>query len=441
MNKLYNIGTFFLILIASHNIVGAEESHVTVVTLEQCFEYAKEHNFNLRKNRIEKERSSWSVLSARAKYAFNLNTSAIQDIENDSRSYSVSLDKTFPMDLNVKATVTKSDLSNEGTASISISKVIIGDGTLESSNQSIQDAIINELVAQNNIEQDERDLRLTIVRAYYRVIRNAQTLSIQKRQLKRSHDNKDRAVERDRLLDIATSDIQVAESEDRVIRAEQDLATSRDALKRSMGMPLEEVLHIASEFSFQLQDFDQKTDWEYTQVNHVDFLNYHLNLKIIERDLRIQKTQLLPQVSLEYDLSQGSTNEFDFKEDLTSSVGLSLSWTFGNMADTSAYQRALLRYEISQVDFEDIYQRKLLELRNLSRDREVLTRSLEIAQRRLAFQERSTALYADRYQNGEIDILEFIRNQDALENTRIDLLRQKIRYIEKVAEYNLAIGK
>ncbi len=448
MNRIMLRITCILLLLSSLNGVENEAIPKTptvetkkVFSVADCIAYGVTNNVDVRKSRIAMQKAEWQVISQKAKYAFQLNSSITQDIEEDTKSYNVNLNRTLPMDFNVRVGVTKNETGNEGTASLRISKVILGGGTLAESNREIQNSLIDELTTQNGHYQRIRQLKLQVVRAYYRVVRSKQTLDIQRRQLDRAKQNKVRAVERDRLLDIANADIQVSENEDRVLQAELDITSAKDNLKRVIGMRIDKVIDVSGEFSITITKNNLIKDWEFAQKNHVDFVNYYLDLKKIERDIKIERSQLLPTVTLDYNASQASNETYDFEQDVNSSIGLSLSWTFGAARDRSTYHRALLDKQSADIDLFDITQRKLLELRNLDRDINELIQRIGIAEARLKLQERSTALYADRWQNGEIDILEFIRNQDALENSRVSLLQLKIQYIEKLEEYNFAIGR
>ena len=50
-------------------------------------------------------------------------------------------------------------------------------------------------------------------------------------------------------------------------------------------------------------------------------------------------------------------------------------------------------------------------------------------------------LYDDRWQNGEIDILEFIRSQNDLESSRIQLINLQTTYMELLGEYDFTVGR
>ena len=444
MNKSICILTLITVITACVYAEEAAEnaaSNQKVYSIEECVAYAVEHRPDIRRSRIAMQRAEWRVLTQKAKYAFDLSATNTRDIDDETDSQSLTLNRTFPMDLDVRATVSQSDTGNEGTASLRISKVILGGGSLDESNKGIQDSLISELTTQNEHFQKIQQLNLQITRAYYRVVRSKQTLTIQLRQLESSKTNRERAVERDRLLDIANADIQVSENEERVLQAKLGIESSRDNLKKEIGMPIYDEITVSDEFEIILAKHNLADDWEFAQANHVDFVNFDLELKKIERDIGIERSQLLPTVSVDYNVSRDSADSFDLEGDIESSVGVTLSWQFGAVEDRSAYHQAILSKQESDIEFYDLTQRKMLELRNLDRELVESMQRIHLAEERLKLQERSTALYADRWENGEIDILEYIRNQDALENSRVNLLRLNIEYIEKLAEYRFAVGR
>ena len=60
---------------------------------------------------------------------------------------------------------------------------------------------------------------------------------------------------------------------------------------------------------------------------------------------------------------------------------------------------------------------------------------------RVALEAHRVALYADRWENGEIDILEYIRSQNDLENNKIQLINHKTTYMELLSEYRFESGR
>jgi outer membrane protein TolC len=66
--------------------------------------------------------------------------------------------------------------------------------------------------------------------------------------------------------------------------------------------------------------------------------------------------------------------------------------------------------------------------------------SIDLQVDQVALREQQVELYKDRWNEGEIDILEVVRNENNLENSRVDLVNRKIRYMELLAEYEFERG-
>ena len=76
------------------------------------------------------------------------------------------------------------------------------------------------------------------------------------------------------------------------------------------------------------------------------------------------------------------------------------------------------------------------------------TRQLDEYQKAVKLQEfkcdllkRKEELYRDRWENGEIDILELVRTQTDLEDSLVDLIGRKVSYMELLANYHYLIGR
>ncbi len=68
-------------------------------------------------------------------------------------------------------------------------------------------------------------------------------------------------------------------------------------------------------------------------------------------------------------------------------------------------------------------------------------KSVELGRQRVKVLERQLILYQDRWENGEINILEYVRSQNDLENAKVQLVTQQARYMELRAEYDFLTGR
>jgi len=112
-----------------------------------------------------------------------------------------------------------------------------------------------------------------------------------------------------------------------------------------------------------------------------------------------------------------------------------VSWPLGARADRAHYQQAKNRLEDHRQEMYRTLQAREQTVRRLSRRLQEAKTSVSLQQERVALGERQLELFTDRWENGEIDILELIRSQNDLENDKVQLVNQKTEYMELLAEF------
>ena len=50
-------------------------------------------------------------------------------------------------------------------------------------------------------------------------------------------------------------------------------------------------------------------------------------------------------------------------------------------------------------------------------------------------------IYQDRWENGEIDIVEYIRSQNSVEDARVTLINDQMTYLDVLARYHNLTGR
>ena len=105
-------------------------------------------------------------------------------------------------------------------------------------------------------------------------------------------------------------------------------------------------------------------------------------------------------------LSQASDDGFGGFNRNSESLGLNLSWPI--MERVSAGQRDMLKQElrIEEIDLVGTEQQKIKTMRRLYRILEEQRLSISLQEGQLKLKERQVELYKDRWNEGEIDILE-----------------------------------
>ena len=434
--------------------VSAPRATAEPMSLPGCIDYALNHSRELKTKEIAEENQKLVTLTKRAKFAFNLDTEASSDQDGDT-SASVTLEKEVVGGVDLSSTYKTTRESGDDddettdTFSLRISKVILGGGSIRESRLDIDNSLIDEVIRLNELGKFRRELRHKVTKAYYGVIRNTQTLKVWDLRLARAKKNLEHAVERENPLDIATARIQVPENEASKLSAERKIESSLDGLKELMGMDITNKLAIRQEFDFATEKVSVTNDTVFSLRNHEDLLNSRLERKKLENEAHVKGAKVWPKVSLWGDASTtvaDSTDDADAEteeddDDVDYSAGLSLSWEIMSPTAKATHTKLLNDIRSKALATRTLEEQKSKEIRDLGRRLDEALRLVRLQEEKMKINTRRVELYSDRWKNGEIDILEYIRSQNDLENTRIQLITQKTAYMDLLSEYKFAVGR
>ena len=205
-----------------------------------CIRHAHEHSRELKKLTLEQRSQELNTLIQKAKFDPSLETSVKQGTESETTSGSLGLKKPFVGGIETSAKATfedgKEETAEDGTTttadkaslSVTVSKIILGGGSIRESRLDIDNSLIDEVIKLNAVNRLRRKLVLDIKRNYHRIIRGHQTLRIRELRLERAKKNLEHAVERENPLDIANAQLQVPDNESAVLQAKREIDSSVD---------------------------------------------------------------------------------------------------------------------------------------------------------------------------------------------------------------------
>ncbi|MCK5850715.1 MAG: TolC family protein [Kiritimatiellae bacterium] len=421
------------------------------MTLSSCIDYGLQHSRELRIKQVALENQELSTLIKRAEFAFQLSAESSQD-DDDNLASSFSIKKKVVGGIDLSSTYKVKDYdadteSNTESISVRISKVILGGGSIKESRLGINNSLIDEIVRLNELNKYRRELKFRIKRSYYSLIRNNQTLKIWDMRLARSKTNLEHALEREDPLDIATARIEIPENEASLLSAKRQIESSLDSLKELIGMDVIAKIEVDQGFKYKELTRNLTNDIAFCFANHEDVLNVRLDRKKLENSRSVARSRVWPKLSvwgsavrlLSDTEAEAADDDMDDEDDF--SAGLSLYWEFGSPTTRAVHKKLSNDLTVKGLNIRTTEQGKVKEVRDLARRLDEATRLVQIKEQKMALTKRRVELYADRWKNGEIDILEYIRSQNDLENTRISLINQKTTYMELVGEYMFNIGK
>jgi len=421
--------------------------------LSRCIDYALQHSRELKTKEIAEENQKLTTLAKRARFAFKLESEA-SDSEGDT-SASLTLKKEIVGGVDVSSTykTTRESGYDEDevtdTFSVRISKVILGGGSVRESRLDIDNSLVDELIRLNELGKSRRELRHKVTKAYYDVVRNTRTLKVWDLRLERAKKNLEHAIERENPLDIATARIQVPENEASRLSAKRRIESSLDGLKELMGMDVTNKLAVDLDFEFDTEEINVTNDTVFCFRNHEDLLNSRLERRKLENQARVQGAKVWPKVSLwggagttiEDAADEGNAADEEKDDDTDYSAGLSLSWEIGSRTTRATHEKLLNNIRSRAITTRTLEQQKSKEIRDVGRRLDEALLLVRLQEQKLKINARRVELYSDRWKNGEIDILEYIRSQNELENTRIQLITQRTAYMDLLSQYRFIIGR
>ncbi|MBR0459926.1 MAG: TolC family protein [Victivallales bacterium] len=415
-------------------------------SLQKCIEYGLEHSPSLDNSEITVHVRKLETVIQEAAFAFKLTASDSQSAQAGENNLNVTLAKELQNGFSVRTWVTSNRENGKGvtsnTLAAQLSKTILGGGSALETRYPLESAILDELAALNTYHRARRKLAQDIKIAYYGIISAQQSLLVKQRALENAKRTLAMTREREKPLDIITAEIRIPDNELSVNTAQRTIKNGLDNLKRLMGMPLDEPFDITGDFDFQLQNFDLEQDLVWARDNLETFLNNRLSRRKLEWQVRIREDRRFPTVSLNathYQHGDGDGFNTHGKDEQVFSVNL--SWALGRKAELAQLAIARENLAVNQNDYFSLNQDLVTELTNYHRRIQEAAAAVEYREQLCKLQQRKQELYSDRWENGEIDILELVRAQTDLEDALVALVNQKISYLELVANYLYTVGR
>jgi len=426
--------TLFLLLLPT----AAQE--VEPFSLIELQEFAETFSPNLAQQRLAYSNLVESVTIAKTKYdpVFQLRR-GWQETDDPERTTG-NINQTLPADLNLRLTARNETRNEEDITNLAVnlSKTILGGGSFLESRLPIERAWIREAREANRLSLDQRNLRLTVAQRYYSVVRNILTLRLRKLQLERAKQNLEHAIAKEDPLDIATAELRIPESELDVLRVERFIESSTLELAETIGYPVDQPLTASTNLVYEVRPFALEKDLTFALSNHESILNAQLTLKLNRLEAKAARRKNLPEVRVEASYEESDGGGEDTSE---TRAELVVEWPWldrRDRAETRQRQNDVKNAEIGVFETEQTIRKNIATTAAQLLEAE---QAVELERQRVKALERQLVLYQDRWENGEINILEYVRSQNDFENAKVQLVSQQARYMELRAEYDFLIGR
>ena len=437
------------------------------ITIERALDIAEENNPSMKTQKLSLERSQLLLDAQRAlmKSQFSLNLNP----------FSFSRQRSF--ENRISQWYTNQSLSTEGTFRVS-QPILLTNGEISlvntfgwQDNKSTIDgetnsnrAFRNNLYLQftqpifqpNKQKMDLKELELnyensrisyalqrlrteqSITSQFYAVHMNQENLNINRSELENARKNFEVMEMRVKAglsaeSELFQAEINLTSAQSNVEQAIVNFENSKDALKQTLGMPLDEIIEVEAIITVNPVSINMEDAIDYGLRSRMEIRQRENSISQSEMDLINIKAQ--NQMSGNVSMSIGITGNDEKFSDLYANptqnprVSLSLSVPIFDWGARKARIRAQqtqltianLNYEEIKVDIELAIRQSYRRLANLSTQ-------IEIAEKRVENSQRTYDLNNVKYNNGDINGLEISQYQSQLSSNKSQLLQSQINY-------------
>lgn len=319
------IKTFlFICILCCVGSLMAQTNSTNSWTLEQCIQYALEHNLTIKQAVLDVNNAEINLKQSKREYLPSVSAGASQSFSNGS----------------VIDPITSDFVSRQvSSSSFDVNAGMTLFNGFKTQNQIKQNKLLTE---QNklNLEKVENNIRLAILEAYLQVMYAEEGITIAQNSL----NSYEKQLEKSKglfeaksitLKDLTEVQSQVANAQYDLISTKKNKALQLLTLKQLLELPAESSFSVVNETqSFSLNNIaipDKNLVYQYALQTLPEIKSGDLNIQVLEQTIKISKSSYYPSLSLSAGVGTGYTNSqtMIFKDQLTGNlnqrIGLSLS--------------------------------------------------------------------------------------------------------------------
>lgn len=307
----------------------------------------------------------------------------------------------------------KGGYGNDSTIRVSLSQPLLRDAGYETSHNQLTQAERNVVYAIRDFELFREDFTIEVTRRYYDLVEQLQQIENAKAELKSREFTYKQSTALFEVGDASEVDKLRAEREylatkNDLITQEASVRLSIDRFKILLGLPTSFPLEIRPETPVY-KDIPVSLDNAVSAAlhNRLDLLTARDELEDSEREVRIAKNQLLPDLDLDTRYRLGSTTGGTrlspaFDENLYT-IGLSLDLPFERVSERNAFRSSIISMERSRRSLSLKEDNIVLEVRESIRRLRRVQATLDIRKREIAAAEKEERAATWRFDEGEAD--------------------------------------
>ncbi|MCH7871914.1 MAG: TolC family protein, partial [Planctomycetes bacterium] len=321
----------------------------------------------------------------------------------------------------------------DSSVGVSLRQPLLRGAGYEPSYEALTQGKRNLIYAVRSFELFREDFAIRIAQGFYQLVSQKKRLANdEQNHLDAVYDRKKaealRKVDRNQVDDVFIARRREIEAEDALLVARTSYQAAQDDFKILLGRPTATEIQIADdEPLFESVRIDPQSAVAAAHDNRLDLQTERDQLEDIERQVRLAKNGLLPDLDLtvDYTLASG-VEEFDDATPTrwSSSLGLTLEIPLDRKAERNAYRSALIALDRARRNFQlrlDEVERDILDqLRELEQDE----KRIQLQNNQIEFEKRAVAVTRIRVDSGDAgnrDLADARQGLQSAQNALIDL--------------------
>jgi len=412
-------------------LCGGTASAQQTWTLQDCLDYALEHNIQVQKNRISEERGEVSLWQDKGALFPSLSFST-----NHSVGY-----RPFVEVISVvqgdQVTSTRSNVTYQGSYGLN-ANVTLWNGGINYKN--IKEQELQNRITALTTQQSELSIQEQIAQLYVQIMYTKEAKKVNEQLLTTAKSQYDRGVEMVKQGQMARADVQQLEAQlssaqYSVVNSETQLANYKRQLKALLELDLNTPFDVAGntptdEQVLALVPSAQEAFAKALEVRP-EIKSAELSIEAADMQLNIAKRGFLPTIGASASLGSNHTSSKDgwgeqMKTNLSMSAGLNVSVPiFDNRRNMSNVKTAKFQQLSSKLDLQDKKNALSSTIEQYWLNANNGQQNYLAAKARVKSQEASYELLNEQFQNGLKNTVDVLQGRDNVISAEQDMLQSK----------------
>lgn len=401
-------------------------------TLQDCLDYALENNIQIKKSKVTRLSGLEDTRLAKAQLFPSLSASVTQGYVNYPSSDAVS------------------NHSYSGNYSVNANWTLFDAGRRT---QAIKQQKIQNNVDELDIEQNEDDIRISLVQTYLQVMYAIEAVRINENTVEVSKAQRDRAEELLKAgsisqVDFAQLESQYSTDKYQLVVAQTNLDNYKLQLKQLLELDINEDIRLApltlTEAEIMAPLPDKQTIYTTSLAVMPEVKSSRLAIEIAELEKKKARSGYFPTLSVNAGIGTGHLSGTDYTfgsqvwNKFNESVGLTLSVPiFSNRENKTAYNKAKLAITTSQLDLLNTQKQLLKTVEGIYLDATSSQNQYISAMERLRSVEQSYQLTEQQFFLGMKNTLELLTEKNNLLTARQEVLQSKYMSVMSIQLLNI----